>query len=925
MPFFIQSPFVNYRQARRIIPSWLWLFLRVISITSIVFILACLSLDHTWAKNLLWGVAVPSLPLLLIVAPGLWRNLCPLAAINQLPQTLRLSLQWKLPRVLKLSAFAFAGIVFVLIIVLRPVLFEPSNQALLILLATFAGLALLGGILFNGKSGWCGTFCPLAPLQKVYGQAPMMVVPNSFCNPCVGCQKNCYDFNPRPSLLEDINDGNKRYALHRHAFLGLLPGLIFGFFSYRGLAEDDIANYFRMFSSMLLLSGGGYFLLLAYLPISNYRLALSSIYTCLGIFYWFSIPILSSSLASLADIRLELAQDSEAFMGGIGKLSPIFASVGENLAVLGEALVGYEQPIRFTMLLLLVACGAIALSQEARFNWLKKKGNSILVGNLSGLQKSLATNKATGKFKIFENQSRISFFAKAGHPILEPMEETNIPIESGCHMGICGSDPIAILEGVDNVEPVGNEERNTLIRLGLLGKARMACMMKVRGSVEISLDLSHSRAKSLPTKATSTSESFSLGHIDANTATPSSRAQDSNKNIKVVVIGNGVAGSSAVQFTRMLSPYCKISQVSAEPYNFYNRMGLGRLIYGRSGMQSLFLLKEDWFDKNKVDLWLNTFASRLELKSKNVLLSTGQRLPYDHLILALGSQALAPPFEHIGGVFTMRSADEAIAVRKWAQEREARRAVVVGGGLQGVETALALKSMGLQVALVHRSTKLVNRHADMTAARLLHRFLVKNGIEVILQEDVIQITDNESGISEVILRDKPPLATDICVFSIGVIPQIRIAQEAGLMIEKGAIAVTANMQTSQKNIYAVGDCARWEQATTSGLWGIGLEMGRIAAHNMLGFNKNIDADIYNTPYILKVPNFNLVSFGRIDPLPSDRALNRKAVKDDKWWNILINNKNQIVGGIFVNHNEMAMEVRRASREKADASTLIPAA
>ena len=885
--------------------------------------LACLSLGHAWASVFLWGVCVPSLPLVWLATPGLWRNLCPLATINQIPRALSFSLQWKLPHFLMRSVFAFSGLVFMLLVSLRPILLEPNHQALLVMLSAFAFLAFLGGVLFKGKSGWCGTICPLAAVQKVYGQAPLSVVPNSFCKTCVACQKNCYDFNPRPSLLEDLNDPNHRYAWHRHVFLGMLPGLIYGFFSYRGLVEESTATYFRMLISSVLLSGGLYFFLSSYAPISGYRLALCSLCASLGIFYWFAIPNLFLSLSALSSLRGEIAQDSEAFMGSLGAFLPFVATSGEFLSIIGDWMVGYEQPVRFVLFFLLAAWAVVSLLQEVRFNWLKREGNNIVVGNLSGLQKSLADQ--SGGFEVLENQSQTSFLVRPDRPVLEAMESTDIPIESGCRMGICGADPIVILQGEGNVEPAGREEINTLQRLGLLGKARMACMMKVCGKVEISLDLSHRKAKPLTTEPSSTKESFSLGSIDSEIVVAKSRSQDPNKDLRIVVVGNGVAGSSAVQFARMISPYCKLSQVTAESYSFYNRMALGRLIYGRSGMNSLSLLDGDWFSKKNVDLWLNTFVSHLDLDSRHVLLSTGETLPYDRLVLALGSRAITPPFADVAGTFTLRGANEAMAVRRWVQERGARRAVMVGGGLQGVELAIALRDLGLQVVLVHRHKHLIERQGDHVSAKILYEFLEDKGINVLLEEEVVQVVGGEDGITEVQLKQRQPIATDLCVFSIGVRPQTQIAQEAELIMEDGAIAVNANMQTSRLGVYAVGDCARWGRGATSGLWGIGLEMGRIAAYNMLGFDKSIDLDIYNTPYILKAPNFNLFCFGRTTPLKSDHVYNRGTDKDMRWWQIVINDYNKIVGGVFVNHNEMALEVRRALRENIDASTLMDAA
>ncbi len=926
MPPLLQRPFVNYTQAKRFLPPYLWWALRPLFFVLLAVVLGGLWLEHAWASQFFWNIAVPLMPLVFLLVPGLWRNLCPLASVNQLPRLLNLSFAFTLPQFLGRWAFAFAGLAFVAMVVLRPLVFEDANHALLALLASFAAAALLGGILFKGKSGWCGSFCPLAPIQKVYGQAPALVVPNAFCKPCLGCHKNCYDFNPRPALMEDLSDPDHRYAWHRHAFLGLLPGLIFGFFSYRGLVEEGTALYLRSVLTAIVVSGGVYFFLLAYIPLSAYRIALLALCAALTTFYWFSLPAMFSAMQSLAGLRAELVEDGDAFGGSLRLLLPVFAVGAEASATFGAWAGERLQTIRALLLLLLLGWLAGSLLQERRFLRLKTKGQSVGVGSLSGLQKSLANQKDSG-FEVFEEQSNTLCLAKPDRPVLEAMEAKGLPIESGCRMGICGADPIVVLGGEENVEPLGEEERNTLLRLGLLGKARMACMMKVSGRVDVSLNLSHAKAKKLPVEAgdSVSAGAFSLGHIDPDIIVPKTQAQDSNKDLRLVVVGNGVAGSSAVQFLRMLSPYCKVAQISAEPYSFYNRMGLCRLIYGRSGMDALSLLDERWYKKNKVTLWLNTFVSELDIEERRLVLSTGEELAYDRLLLALGSRAVTPPFAGTAGVFSMRGADQAMAMRRWVQERGAKKAIMVGGGLQGVEIALALKKLGLQTTLVHRHAHLIERQGDRISAEILRHFLMQNDIEVLLEEEVTEVVGGARGIESVKMKKNSERQTDLCVFSIGIQPQTKLVRNTDLIMDEEAIAVNANMQTSRQNVYAAGDCARWGRERASGLWGIGLEMGRIAAHNMLGYDKTIDLDIYNTPYILKVPNFNLFCFGRTKPNRSDRTFNRGAVKDAKWWQIVINEKNEIVGGIFVNHNEMAMEVRRALREKIDVSTLMQAA
>jgi nitrite reductase (NADH) large subunit len=160
----------------------------------------------------------------------------------------------------------------------------------------------------------------------------------------------------------------------------------------------------------------------------------------------------------------------------------------------------------------------------------------------------------------------------------------------------------------------------------------------------------------------------------------------------VVVVGNGIAGNTAADHVRRRHPDCTIDIIGEELHPVYNRMGISRLVYGRSAMAGLRLLGDEWYTRHEVTPWLNTLVSEIDREAREVLLGTGERLPYDRLILAMGAASFVPPLEGIEreGVFVMRNADDAIGIRAYAQRNRCRRAVVVGGGLLGLEAAYAL-------------------------------------------------------------------------------------------------------------------------------------------------------------------------------------------------------------------------------------------
>ena len=240
--------------------------------------------------------------------------------------------------------------------------------------------------------------------------------------------------------------------------------------------------------------------------------------------------------------------------------------------------------------------------------------------------------------------------AEAGLSVLEVAERNGQPLEAGCRMGVCGADPIAILDGMDACLPRRRKSSTRLRRLGLAANTRMACCARLQsGPVTVSL-----------TPEPGDTSATTPTHFDRSIAS-------------VVVLGNGIAGVTAADFIRRGHPDCEIHLVGGESHVLYNRMGISRLVYGRSAMQGLFLLGEQWYDDHGITAWLNTVATRIDVPTKRVLLGTGDTLSYDRLVLAMGSSSVVPPIAGFDrpGSFVMRDAGDAIAIRAYVQQQGA--------------------------------------------------------------------------------------------------------------------------------------------------------------------------------------------------------------------------------------------------------------
>lgn len=889
----IFTPFKSYLEVRRLIPHFLWYPLRLGGLALTGGTLYLLFQNPLLGLQLFWQVFTPLLPIIFFILPGLWRNVCPMATLNQIPRALKISFEFNLNGFWRKWSYLIGVVAFFVIVAARPIYFNNNSLFTIGLIAGGLALSLLGGLLFKGKSGWCGTFCPLAPIQKSYGQAPLLYFRNSFCKTCLGCQKNCYDFNPRPTLITDISDPDQHYNAHKRFFIGALPGFILAYFTAQSLAFSNPTDYVLIFLRNITFSVGLFHIAFTYLPLSLYKISVAFIFAAIGIFYYYILPTLIPNLMEV----LELAQ--QQWVPGTPIVWP--ASTFQIIEYSQYFIIGVG-------VLVLIR----SIFQELQFKLNLSRLSSVKVHNVDSVRRGLKDHEHG--VSITEDSSGQSFPIEEGQSILEAAEQAGIPVESGCRMGLCGADPIAITDCVDNLSPPTPEELETLERIGLLGKARLACSVCVTGSVRINLDPSTKDA--LPTQKETDVKAGSAALKSS--VVPFSPKQDPLKDLHIVILGNGVAGTSFVQHLRAKSKGCKITLVSRENHNFYNRMGVCRLIYGHSSMQGLYLLPETWYSENKIDIWLSTRVSKLDIRKREIGIAMGSTLHYDRLILATGARPIVPSLEGnlLAGVFTLREAEDALDIRNWCQSQNSRNAVIIGGGFQGVEAAVAMSELGIEVTLVNRSHYLCERHLDAESSTILKDHLEGRGVRVALNSTVDKLVGKKS-LQAVLLKNGDSLKAEACIINIGVAPNIDLVDATEIKTSKG-ILVDKSMRSSDPYIYAVGDCAEIA-SIPFGLWGVSMEMARVAAKNILGENIEIEQEAFSVPYILKVGGIDVRSFGRTLSRDTDRAITRESTADNKWWRVIINNQGVIVGGIFINNGDMATTMRQAMLKNLDVS------
>jgi NADPH-dependent 2,4-dienoyl-CoA reductase/sulfur reductase-like enzyme/ferredoxin len=879
--------FPNFTEMPRLLPGWAWRLLRALSVIGALAMAALLVLEPDLGLPLFWGLVVPVLPLVFMFTPGLWRNLCPLATSNQLPRRLGLSQGWTGQSLSQGKAYPLGITLLLAGVIGRKLLFNFNGVATAALILGAMGAALIGGLLYKGKSGWCSSVCPLLPVQRLYGQTPFIRIANTQCEPCVGCAKNCYDFNPGVAWLADQYDPNPAYRNFRRFFASIFPGLILGYYLVPGV--EEIGPLSVLLHMAMFLAGSLSVFTLAELVIgTTTRNALPVLWAALAInlYYWFAAPMVAQVLQRLGvhpdltlvgAVRTAVAIGSLIWVGRSLQVERLF--LGEQLrrSQAGESALApvVVETVRLNRkhipILPVVTDEAAAATPPAP-----------AAATASDAAPSSAPSGAevgAGPAQLLVQPGDLTAALKSGRSLLELLEGCGANIHPGCRAGVCGADAIAVTQGAGCLGPIGDTERATLARLGHASNTRLACMAKVKRPGTVKVDLQPhapgqedaSGLQSQPVPLTVPADLPVLHDalpitrptpkaIGLRTAVPDALAAIR----RVVIVGNGVAGLSAAEELRRHHPGCEIQVIAGERYPAYNRMMISSLIGSRRGLQGLWLKPDAWYAEQRIDAWLNTRAVALDTTAHQLRLATGEKLGYDRLILATGAGAWVPPVAGYGtlGCFVLRHANDAMGLRAYVQRHRVRRAVVVGAGLLGVEAAHALRELHLQVQLLSLSDRVLDRQADATASALVVQQLARLGIEFLPNASLRAVEPGEHGrLQHLRLEDGRSLPAELMLMCAGTRPELGLARAAGLDIQRG-IRVDRRMRTSAPDVFAAGDVAECE-GELYGLWGVAAEQGRIAALSALGLSGEYRSAVPVT--VLKLPGIQMRSAGLAEP------------------------------------------------------------
>ncbi|MEW6185742.1 MAG: FAD-dependent oxidoreductase [Thermodesulfobacteriota bacterium] len=380
-----------------------------------------------------------------------------------------------------------------------------------------------------------------------------------------------------------------------------------------------------------------------------------------------------------------------------------------------------------------------------------------------------------------------------------------------------------------------------------------------------------------------------------------------------IIIGNGVAGTTAAENIRKYDPQGSIKIFTDEAYPFYSRIRLIEYLADEVDLAKLQIRKSSWYETQRIQLFLKAKIANIDRDRKEVITQSGERHPFDKLLLADGSHSFVPPIPGAdkSGVFTLRNIRDAEAIKAFAKGKS--KALLIGGGLLGLEAANSLRKRGLKVSVVEFAPRLLPRQTDPACSALLQKRLEEMGFSFYLGVASKEI-QGEDQVRGLLLEDGRQIETDLILISAGVRPNLELARKLGLKTGKG-VPVSEKMETELEDIYAAGDSIEYK-GMLYGIWPASEKQGEIAGMNMAGQDAVYGGTTLSNQ--LKVAGIDLLAAGDIDPdgkLEAIVDLNREKGTYRK----IVLKENTIVGVLLFGTLEGRKPILKAIEEKKDIS------
>ncbi len=387
--------------------------------------------------------------------------------------------------------------------------------------------------------------------------------------------------------------------------------------------------------------------------------------------------------------------------------------------------------------------------------------------------------------------------------------------------------------------------------------------------------------------------------------------------MKVSIIGNGVAGIFSAQNIRSLNKDVEIEIFSQEKYPYYSRIKLPELISEKLKIEDLIVFKGEWYEKNEIKTKLGKKINRIHPEHKHIFIEgESDPISYDKLILATGSMPNIPPIKNahnlLGkGVFTLRNIDNALQIKNYIIENDIKKAIIIGGGLLGLELAKQINNRDLDTTVIEFFPRLLPKQLDLDCGNMLKEVIEEMGIKVIVGAATEQIL-GDGKVSGIKLKNGRIYDANLVLIQAGIRPSIDIVIQTKIKTSKGII-VNQYLETNLKDIYAVGDCIEYKGYT----WGIipaCIEQSKIISATILG-KKHVQYRGTIPKNTLKIVGIDLTTIGMFDLEDIEQVgagweIIRAADKKGKCYKKIVLKDNKLKGAILFGEKKAVSYVNK---------------
>lgn len=374
---------------------------------------------------------------------------------------------------------------------------------------------------------------------------------------------------------------------------------------------------------------------------------------------------------------------------------------------------------------------------------------------------------------------------------------------------------------------------------------------------------------------------------------------------RLVVVGNGMAGMRAVEevLARGGAEQFEITIFGDEPYGNYNRILLSNVLSGSQDPDEIYLNPKSWYVENKIKLHAGARVTHIDRAARLVRSDRGITAQYDKLLIATGSRAFIPPIEGVKGlngamkegIFAFRTLDDCAGMI--ATAKHSKRAVVMGGGLLGLEAARGLMNHGCEVHVIHLGSSLMEAQLDVTGGGILKTTMEKMGVTIHLGKSTTKVV-GETAVTGLEFKDETSLTCDMLVIAAGIRPNAELGVRCGLTVERAIVVDNHMRSVDDFNVYVVGECARhrgFVYGLVAPLW----DQAKVFADHVTGTDLTSSYHGSKLATKLKVMGVDLASMGITMPREERDEIVQFIEPGKGTYKKLIVRDGRLVGGILM--------------------------